>query len=205
MVATCSTTDGKGSYHHRVSKRWHVSRDNIACTVHFTSVYVCVIATVVPRLTAAAVATHPHHRISEMSRCRCQKLHWRSPGNPNGRSKFCNFGLFTFTWSQLTLQRRLRGWLVASGDRQNIAGMTRIDRNSANTKMYACEIKQNVSKNFFLLLRTTPRLAALRTFSPAITGNSFYFNIRKIISRWHWPPPKNRDIHIVEFFWRFYL
>ena len=29
----------------------------------FTSVYVCAIATVVPRLTAAAVAMHPHRRI----------------------------------------------------------------------------------------------------------------------------------------------
>ena len=46
----------------------------------------------------------------EMIRCRRKKLHWRWPGNPNGRSKFRNLGLFTFTRSQLTLRRRLCGW-----------------------------------------------------------------------------------------------
>ena len=46
----------------------------------------------------------------EMTRCRRRKLHWRWPGNPNGRSKFSNLCLFTFTRSQLTLWRRLRGW-----------------------------------------------------------------------------------------------
>ena len=62
--------------------------------------------------------------------------------------------------------------------------MTRIDRNSANTQIYAYKIKQNVSKNFFLLLRTTPRLTALRTvYFPAINRNGFCFHIRKIISR----------------------
>ena len=46
----------------------------------------------------------------EMTHCRRQKLHWRWPGNPNGRSKFHNLGLFMFTRSQLTLRRRLRSW-----------------------------------------------------------------------------------------------
>ena len=79
--------------------------------------------------------------------------------------------------------------------------MIRIDRNSANTKIYAYEIKQSVLKNFFLLLQTTPRLTALRTVNfPAITRNGFCFHIRKIISRPPGPPRKNRDIHIVGFF-----
>ena len=44
-------------------------------------------------------------------RCQHQKLHWRWPGNPNGRSKFRKICLFTFTRSQLTmLRRRLCGW-----------------------------------------------------------------------------------------------
>ena len=43
MVATCSTTDGSA----------------------FTSVYVYVIATVVPQLTATALATHLRHSISK--------------------------------------------------------------------------------------------------------------------------------------------
>ena len=99
--------------------------------------------------------------------------------------------------------------MVASGDRSNgtlptsktSPAMTRIDRNSTNTKIYAYEIKQSVSKNFFLLLRMTPRLTALRTVNfPAITRNGFCFHIRKIISRPPGPPRKNRDIHIVGFF-----
>ena len=69
-------------------------------------------------------------------------------------------------------------------DIKNIAGMTKIDRNSANTKIYAYEIKKNVLKNFFLLLRTPPLLTALRTvYFLDITRNGFCFHIRKIISR----------------------
>ena len=79
-------------------------------------------------------------------------------------------------------------------------GKTRIDRYSTNMKIYAYEIKQNVSKNFFLLLRTTPLLTALRTVFPTITRSGFCSHLRKIISRRPLTPPKNRDIHIVEFF-----
>ena len=67
--------------------------------------------TVVPRLTAAAVATHTHRRISKRWHVAdVKKLHWRWPGNPNGRSKFRDLGLFTFTRSQLMFRQRLRGW-----------------------------------------------------------------------------------------------
>ena len=127
-----------------------------------------------------------------------KKIHWRWPGNPSGRSKFRNLCLFKFTRSQLTLRRRL---MAASGDHSNgtlptsktSPAMTRIDRNSANTKNYAYEIKQSV----FLLLRTTPRLPALRTiYFPAITRNGFCFHIRKIISRRPWPHRKN-EIYIL--------
>ena len=47
----------------------------------------------------------------EIIRCWRQKLHWRWPGNPNGRLKFHNLDLFIFTRLQLTLRRRLRGFL----------------------------------------------------------------------------------------------
>ena len=57
----------------------------------------------------------------EMTRCRRQRLHWRWPGNPKGRSKFRNLGLFTFTRSQLTLWRRLRGLCVKSGIRLTVS------------------------------------------------------------------------------------
>ena len=141
-----------------------------------------------------------------MTCCRRKKLHWTWPGNPNGRSKFRNLGLFMFTTNAPAAAPRR---MASSGDRSNgtlptlktSPAMTKIDRNSANTKIYAYKIKQSVSKNFFLLLRTTPRLTALCTVNfPAITCNGFCFHIRKIISLRPWSPPKNRDVHIVEFF-----
>ena len=150
----------------------------------------------------------------EMTRCRRQILQWRWPGNPNGWSNSRNLGLFTFTRSQLTLRWRLRGWWRLS----EIAQTARCRRQKHRRrlpgsieiphirKINAYEIKQSVSKNFFLLLRTTPRLMALRTiYFPAITRKGFYFHILKIISRRPQPPRKNRDIHIVEFFCRCYL
>ena len=87
--------------------------------------------------------------------------------------------------------------MAASGDRSNgtlptsktSSAITRIDWISANTQIYDYEIKQSVSKNFFLLPRTTPRLTALRTvYFPAITRNGFCFHILKIISRRPLPP-----------------
>ena len=110
-----------------------------------------------------------------------------------------------FTQSQLTLRWRLHGFWRSLKchvtDVKNITGMTRIDRNSANTKVYAYEIKQNISKNFFLPA----------TNAAAIGGIAHWF-----FSCYHWQwllfshskhnfsttltPPKNRDIHIVEFF-----
>ena len=38
------------------------------------------------------------------------KTRWQWPGNPNGRSKFCNLHLFTLARSQLMLRRRLHGF-----------------------------------------------------------------------------------------------
>ena len=200
LTATAVITDSR----HRFSKRWHVvdvkniagddqailmvhrSSANIACIFR---IYVCL------RLcdhdccfaadgSGSCHAPAPSY-FDEMTRCRRRKLHWRWPDNPNGRSKFRNLGLFTFTRSQLTLRRRL---MAASGDRSNgtlatlktSPAMTRIDWNSANTKIYAYGIKQSVSKNLFLLLRTTPRLTALRTVDfPAITRNGFVFTFEK--------------------------
>ena len=89
----------------------HQTSANFACTFRF---YVCL------RLhdrdccstvdgSGSCQAPAPSY-FEEMTRCRRQKLHWRWPGNPNGRSKFRNLGLFTLRRSQLTLWRRLRGW-----------------------------------------------------------------------------------------------
>ena len=109
----------------------------------------------------------------EITRCRCQILQWRWPGNPNGRSNSRNLDLAA-TGDRSNGRRQKRSTSKTS------SAMTRIDRNSANTQIYAYEIKQSVSKNFFLLLRTTPRLTALRTiYFPAITRNGFCFHISK--------------------------
>ena len=91
-------------------------------------------------------------------------------------------------------------------DVKNIVGNDQ-DRSKFSKYANLCLRDQaSVSKNFFLLLRRSPRLMALRIiYFPTITRNGFCFHIRKIISRRFLPPPKNRDIHIVEFFCRFYL
>ena len=86
-LATCSTTDGNGSYHGLAPSffeeltrcrrqkhcRWRPENANGPSKFRkisrvpsaFTSVYVCAIETVVPRLTVAAVATLPYRRISK--------------------------------------------------------------------------------------------------------------------------------------------
>ena len=224
LTATAVITDSS----HRFSKRWHVAdvkniagddqttlmvhrnSANIACLFHFTSVYVCAIATVVPQLTAAAIATH--RRISK-------KLHVADVKNLIGDDQieipqFRFVYIYTIATDAPAAASRL---LAASDgfwkslkrhvtDVKDIAEMTRIDRNSAYTKMYAYEIKQNVSKNFFFMLRTPPQLTALRTvFSCYHWQRLLFSHSKNSISQRPWPPPKNRDIHIVEFCCRFYL
>ena len=66
--------------------------------------------------------------------------------------------------------------------------MTRIDRSNAITKIYAYEIKQNLSKNIFLLLgRRYYDGSAHCFFSPTISRNGFCSHVRKIISRRYRP------------------
>ena len=125
LTATAIITDSR----HRFSKRWHVAdvkniagdnqttlmvhlnSANIACTCRF---YVCLRLRNRDCCSAADGSGSCHSPapsyFEEMTRCRHQKLHWRWPGNPNGRSKFRNIGLFTFTRLQLTLRWQLRGW-----------------------------------------------------------------------------------------------
>ena len=111
---------------HRFSKKWHVAEviniagddqttlmvhrnsANIACTFR---IYVCLRLYDRDCCYAADGSSSCHapapSYFEEMTRCRRKKIHWRCPGNPNGRSKFSNLGLFTFTRSQLTLRWRL--------------------------------------------------------------------------------------------------
>ena len=234
-VATCSMTDGNGSYHrdsrHRFSKRWHVASvkniagddqttlmvhgtsANIACST-CTSVYVCAIATVVPRLTVVAVATHPNRRISKRWHVAdVKKLHWRWPGNPNGQSKFRNLGLFTFTWSQLTLRWRLRGWWRLP----KIAQTARC-RRQKHRRRWPGSIEMPQIRKF---MPTRSSKASLKTSFAATNDAAIDGIAHRLLSCYHsqrllfshsknnfsmtLTPPKNRDIHIVEFFCRFYL
>ena len=72
LMATSIVTNSR----HRFSIKNIVGDDQTTLMVHrnsaisrvpsvFTSVYICAITTVVPQLTVAAVATHPHCRISK--------------------------------------------------------------------------------------------------------------------------------------------
>ena len=130
----------------------------------------------------------------------------RWPGNPNGQSKVRNLRLFSLARSQLMLCRWLRGWLrrlrdwrwlpeiaqTARTDVKHITSgspaMTRIDRSSTSMQIYAYEIKQNLSKNIFLLLGCRYYDGIAHCFFPTITRNGFCSLLPwKIISRRPWP------------------
>ena len=106
---------------------------------------------------------------------------------PNGRSIFRNLVLFTFTRSQLTLHGgSAAGWWLpeiaqtARNRRQNIAGTTRINRDTTNTKIYAKGSSKTSRNTSFLRLRTTPRLTALRTvFFLLSLATAFVFTFQK--------------------------
>ena len=147
----------------------------------------------------------------EMTRCRRQKHHRRWPGNPNGRSKFRRYRAYL-----PILRLRDRNWCSAAdgsfqrwlkrhvADIKHITGedqvTLRIDWNSVITKIYAYEIKQDLSNNIFLLPGCCHYDVIAHYFFPTIPYNGFCSQLQKIISRWPWSPPKNREIHIEEFF-----
>ena len=227
LTATAVITDSR----HRFSKRWHVANvrniagdgqttimvhqnsANIACTFRF---YVCLRLRDRDCCSAADGSGSCHapapSYFEEMKLCRCQKLHWSWPGNPNGRSNFRNLGLFTFTRSELTLRRRLRGWWrlpeIAQTARNRRKKHCRDDKDRPKFHKYEnlCLRKQAKCLEKFLFAATNDAAidGIAHCFFPAITRNGFCSNIRKIISRRPWPPRKNRDIHIVGFC-RFYL
>ena len=89
----------------------HRNSTNLACTFR---IYVCLRLCDCDCSSTADGSSSCHapapSYFKEMTRCLRQILQWRWPGNPNGPSNFRNLGLFTFTRSQLTPRRRLRGW-----------------------------------------------------------------------------------------------
>ena len=149
----------------------------------------------------------------EITGCRRKKLDWRWPGNPNGRSKFRNLGLLTFTRSQLTHRRRLRGFWrllkIAQTARNRRQKHHRDDKDLSKFCKYENLCLLNQAKLLEKLLFPATNAAAndgiAHWFFSCYHWPWFCFQIRKIISQRPWPHPKNRDIHIAEFFCRFYL
>ena len=62
---------------------------------------------------------------------------------------------------------------------------------------------KTLKKNIFFAVRPPPLWWHCTLFFPTITRNGLCSHLRKIISWRPWPPPKNRDIHIQKFFFRF--
>ena len=197
--------------HHRFSKRWHVAdvkyiagddqttlmvhrnSANLACTFR---IYVCLRLCDRDCCSAADYSGSCHapapSYFEEMTRCRRQILHWRWPGNPNDRSNFRNLGLFTFTRSQLTLRRQLRGWWrlseiaqtadVKNGRRQNIVGDDQ-DRSKFRKFMPTISSKASRKTSFCCYeLRRDWRHCAPFTFLLSLV-TAFAFTFRNIISQ----------------------
>ena len=204
-VATCSTTDSNGSYHElapsffeEMTRCWRQKhcrqrqdnpngpskfRKNIACTFRF---YVCLRLCDRDCCSAADGSCSCHAPVpsyfDEMTHCRRQKLHWRWPGNPNGRSKFCNLGLFTFTRSQLMLWRRLRGWWRLPDNAQTTRNRRQKHRRDDQdwSKFHKCEnlCLRDQAKLFEKLLFAATNDAAIdgitHCFFPASTGSILF-------------------------------
>ena len=186
-VATCSTTDGNGSYHGlvpsffeemiRFRRQKHRRRrpDNPNGPSKFRkySMYLPLLrlfTSARSRLLFHGCYAPARSYFEEMTCCQRQKLHWRWPGKPNGRSKFRNLGLFTFTRLQMTLCRRFRDWWRLSDIAQTARNWSkkhrRDDPDRSKFRKYENLCLWDEAKRLeklFLLLRTPLRLTALRT------------------------------------------
>ena len=170
MVATCSTTDGSA----------------------FMSVYVYVIATVVPQLTAMAVTTHPRHRISK-------RWHVADIKNFTGydqatltvdRNSTIYF-VYVYKIATNTLRRQLRGWWrlpkIAQTARSRRQTIARKDQDRSKFRKYENVCLRNQAKRLEKFLFAATNDAAIdgivHCFLPTITRNGFCSHLRKIISR----------------------
>ena len=174
-------------------------RKNITCTFRF---YVCLRLRDRDCCSAAdgsdSYQAPASSYFEEVIHRRRQKLHWRWPGNRNGRSKFCNLDLFTFTRSQLTLRRRLRGWWrlpdIAQTARNQRQQHCRDDQD--RSKFMPMRSSKTSWKTSFCCYERCRDWWHCAILFPAITGNSFCFHIRKIISRRSWSHRKT-EIYIL--------
>ena len=227
-VATCSTTDGNGSYHGLTPSFFeemtrcrrkkniaggdqtilmlHRNSANNACTFR---IYVCLCLCDLDCCSAAYGSGSCHapapSYFEEITRCRRQKLHWRWPGNPNGRSKFCNLGLFTFTRSQITLRRRLRCfWRSLKqhvSDVKNIAGWPGLIQIPQIRKFMPTKSSKTSLKTSFSCYERRRDWRHCALFFSCYHWQRLLFSHLKNNFSTTLTPPKNRDIRIVEFFW----
>ena len=186
----------------------HRNSANIACPFHF---YVCLCLRDRYCCSAADCSGSCHtpapSYFEEITRCR-RKFDWRWPGNPNGRSKFHNLGLFTFTRSQLTLRLRLRGFWRLLKIAQTAHNRHQIHRrdDQDRSKCRKCEnlFLRNQTKCLEKVLFPAMNAAAIdgiaHCFFFCYHWQRLLFSHSKNNFSTTWPSPKNRDIHIVEFF-----
>ena len=147
--------------------------------------------------------------IALTAHCRSQTHRRRWPSNPNGRLKFRNLFVYVSKIAanapaaaprpteivQTARCRRRKHRRQRPGDVQ--------DRSKFRNYENLCLRDQAKPLKKHLFAVSSPLLQRhCELFFP--TRNGFCSHLRKIISRRPWPPPKNRDIHIEEFF-RFYL
>ena len=224
-VTTCSMTDGSGSCHglapsffDNMTRCWHqnLAGDDQATLMvdrisQFTFVYISKIATNAPAAAPRLLV------ITQSACCRCQTHHRRWTGNPNCWSKFHNVRLLTLARSQLMLRQWLRGWRQLT----EIVQMARCGRQKCHQRQPGDDQDRSKFRNYKnLCLRDQAKPLEKHLFAvmmpllwwhctlfffSTITHNSFCSHLRKIISWRSWPPPKNRDIHIEEFFLRLHL
>ena len=191
-MASAVITDSR----HHFSKRWHVADvkniagdnqatlmvhwnfTNFACTCRF---YVCLRIRDRDCCSTADGSGSCHapapSYFEEIKRCRRQKLQWRWPGNPNGRSKFRNLRLFTFTKLQLMLQQQLRGWWrlpeIAHSHRADVKNTARNYQDRSKFRKYEnwCLRDQArcLEKLLFAAVMPSPLTALCTVFFPTIT------------------------------------
>ena len=227
-VVTCSMTDGNGSYHGlalsffeemtRCRRQKHYRRrpDNpngpskfrkYRASLPLLRLFTSARLLLLFHGSGSCHAPAPSY-FEKITRCGRKKLDWRWPGNPNGRSKFRNLGLFTFTRSQLTLRWRLRDFWRLLVNTQTVRHRRQKHRQDDQDRLKFCKYENlclwNQEKRLEKLLFPATNAAAIdgiaHCFFACYHWQQLLFSHSKNnFSTTLTPPPKNRDIHIVEF------
>ena len=172
--------------------------------------YVYTIATVVSQKTAMEVATYPCRRISK-------RWHFADIKNFTGDEQATltvdrhSAIYFVYVYEIATNAPAADGGFRTSLKRHiaDVKNIARKDQNRSKFLKYENLCLRNQAKRLEKFVFAATNNAAIdgivHCFFPTITRKGSCSHLRKIIFRWPLTPPKNRDIHIVEFFWRFYL